>query len=348
MTTSGPRRLASRLFISALLLSAMTAAASADGEVNIYTYREPDLIKPLFDEFSKTTGTRVNVIFAKEGLEQKIQAEGANSPADVLLTVDIERLKQAVDLGITQRVESKTLTDAVPANLRDPQGRWFGVSMRARVVYASKDRVKIDTITYEDLADPKWKGKICIRSGQHIYNNALFSAFLVKHGEAKTEAWLKGLKANLAKKPSGGDRDVAKDIAAGVCDIGLGNTYYVGLMTHGSDEQQGWIKTMKVIKPTFESGGTHINISGAVLAKNAPNKQNGIKLMEWLVGDTAQEMYASLNYEYPVKAGIAIDPTVAAWGELQPDSLPLAEIAAKKKKAAELVDRVAFDEGPGT
>ena len=347
MKIYGSRRWMSRLLFAALAVPGGLAVAAAS-EVNVYTYREPDLIKPMFDEFTKETGTKVNVIFAKEGLEQKIQAEGANSPADVLLTVDIERVQQAIDLGITQPVSSKTLSDTIPAHLRDPQGQWYGISMRARVVYASKDRVKLDNITYEELADPKWRGKICIRSGQHIYNIALFSAFLVKHGEEKTKEWLTGLKNNLAKKPSGGDRDVAKDIAAGVCDIGLGNTYYVGLMTHGSSEHKAWADAIKVIKPTFEGGGTHINISGAVLAKNAPNRENGIKLMEWLVGDTAQKMYASLNYEYPVKAGAAVDPTVASWGELQQDSLPLAEIAANKKKAAELVDSVAFDEGPGT
>jgi iron(III) transport system substrate-binding protein len=252
-----------------------------------------------------------------------------------------------VELGVTQPVDSKTLSETIPSHLRDPERHWHGISMRARVVYASKDRVAQDAITYEKLADPQWKGKICIRSGQHIYNNALFAAYFAHHGEAKTEAWLKGLKANLAKKPSGGDRDVAKDIAAGVCDIGLGNTYYVGLMKNGEPQQQAWAEAVKVIKPTFEGGGTHINISGVVLGKNAPNKDNAVKLMEWLASDQAQKLYASMNYEYPVKEGIAVDPTVAGWGELKSDDLPLSEVGKNKKKAAEIVDRVAFDEGPG-
>jgi iron(III) transport system substrate-binding protein len=332
---------------AAAVLTASVQPAHADGSVNVYTYREPGLIQPLFDRFTEETGIKVNVIFAKDGLEQRILAEGDNSPADVLLTVDIARLQEAVDLGVTQPIESTVLNETVPAELRDPQGQWHGVSMRARVVYASKDRVDVDEITYEELADPKWRGKLCIRSGQHNYNNALFAAYLARHGEEKTEAWLKGLKANLAKKPSGGDRDVAKDIAAGVCDIGIGNTYYVGLMQNGDDEQRAWAESMKVIMPTFENGGTHINVSGVVLAKNAPNRENAVALVEWLVGKEAQQLYASMNYEYPVNKDVELDPTVAAFGDLEPDTLPLSEIAANKKKAAEIVDRVGFDQGPG-
>ena len=321
---------------SLAIVAGSVEPAQADGSVNVYTYREPGLIKPLFDEFTSQTGIEVNVIFAKDGLEQRIKAEGDNSPADVLLTVDIARLQEAVDIGVTQPVDSEVLESTVPADLRDPDGHWHGVSMRARVVYASKERVEQDTITYEELADPKWQGRVCIRSGQHIYNNALFAAFLAHHGEEKTKTWLEGLKANLAKKPSGGDRDVAKDIAAGVCDVGIGNTYYVGLMQNGDAEQQAWAEGMKVIMPTFEDGGTHINISGVVLAKNAPNRDNAVTLMEWLVSDETQRHYASMNYEYPVKDGVEVDPTVAAWGELDPDPLALSEIAANKKKAAEI------------
>ena len=344
------RRRLARLLLAGSAVAAIAFSvlpAQAEGSVNVYTYREPELIKPLFDEFTSETGIAVNVIFAKDGLEQRIKAEGDNSPADVLLTVDIARLQEAVELGVTQPANSQTLDSTVPEHLRDPEGRWHGVSMRARVVYASKERVQQDEITYEELADPKWRGKLCIRSGQHNYNNALFAGFLAHHGEEETIAWLKALKANLAQKPSGGDRDVAKDIAAGVCDIGIGNTYYVGLMQNGDDEQKAWAEAMKIIMPTFEDGGTHINLSGVVLARNAPNRENAVKLMEWLVSDKAQQHYASMNYEYPVKDGVPVDPTVAAWGEITPDRLPLSEIAANKKKAAEIVDRVQFDEGPG-
>jgi iron(III) transport system substrate-binding protein len=344
------RRSAAKLLLASAAVAVGVGSlqpAHAGESVNVYTYREPALIAPLFDDFTSQTGIAVNVIFAKDGLEQRIRAEGDNSPADVLLTVDIARLQEAVELGVTQPVASATLDSTVPADFRDPDGHWYAVSMRARVVYASTERVAEDRITYEALADPKWKGRICIRSGQHIYNNALFAAFLAHHGEDKTVAWLEGLKANLAKKPSGGDRDVAKDIAAGVCDLGIGNTYYVGLMHNGDEEQQEWAKAMKVIMPTFADGGTHINISGVVLARHAPNRDNAVKLMEWLVSDQAQQHYASMNYEYPVKEGVALESTVGSWGELQPDKLPLSDIAANKKKAAEIVDRVAFDEGPG-
>jgi iron(III) transport system substrate-binding protein len=348
MLARSSSRLALLLLGTTVLVGLAGGVALADaGKVNVYTYREPQLIKPLFDAFTADTGIAVEVIFAKEGLEQKIQSEGANSPADVLLTVDIARLLQAVDLGITQPVQSEVLNSSIPEGLRDPQGNWFGTSMRARVVYASKDRVGQDSIAYENLADPKWKGRICIRSGQHIYNNALFAAVVAKYGEEKAEAWIKGLRDNLAKKPSGGDRDVAKDIAAGVCDIGLGNTYYVGLMLNREKDKKPWAEAIKVLMPKFEGGGTHVNISGVTLARHAPNKENAIKLMEWLAGDRAQGMYASMNYEYPVKAGIPADPTVVSFGELKIDPLPLSEIARFKKKAAEIVDKVAFDEGPG-
>jgi iron(III) transport system substrate-binding protein len=232
-------RLFTALASLGLLITAAPTMAYAAGEVNVYTYREPALIEPLFKAFTDETGIAVNTIFAKDGLEQKIQSEGANSPADVLLTVDIARLQEAVSLGISQSVTSPILEANVPEGLRDPEKNWFAVSMRARVVYASKERVQQNEITYEELADPKWKGKICIRSGQHIYNNALFAAAVAKFGEDKAASWIEGIKNNLAKKPSGGDRDVAKDIAASVCDIGLGNTYYVGLMQKNDAQKRG-------------------------------------------------------------------------------------------------------------
>ena len=331
------------LLACAALASSLALPAQAQ-EVNVYTYRETQLIQPLLDAFTKDTGIKTNVVSASSGLEQRIKSEGANSPADVLLTVDIGRLQDAVNLDITQPVKSAVLEKAVPAQYRDPKGHWFGISMRARVVYASKDRVKQDAITYEELADPKWKGKICIRSGQHIYNNALFAAYVVKHGEAKTEEWLKGVKANLAQKPSGGDRETARDVAAGKCDIGIGNTYYWALMINGSNkEQKPWAENTRVILPTFQGGGTHVNLSGVVLAKNAPNKANAIKLMEWLVGEKAQHMYADANYEYPVLSGIAINKTIAGYGPLKPDAMPISKIAENKKAAATLVDKVGFD-----
>jgi iron(III) transport system substrate-binding protein len=328
--------------VSILGLTAASALAQS-GEVNVYTYRETKLIQPMFDAFTKDTGIKVNVISASSGLEQRIKSEGANSPADVLLTVDIGRLDDAVKAEISQTIKSDKLDEVVPPRFRDPNSQWYGISMRARVVYASKERVKQDAITYEELADPKWKGKICIRSGQHIYNNALFAAYVAKHGEAKAEEWLKGVKANLAQKPSGGDRETARDVAAGKCDIGIGNTYYWALMNNVETDKKPWAEATKVLLPTFEGGGTHVNLSGVVLAKNAPNKANAMKLIEWLVEDKAQQMYADMNYEYPVRTGVAVNATIAGYGKLNPDPLPIAKIAENRKAASTLVDKVGFD-----
>jgi iron(III) transport system substrate-binding protein len=329
------------LAVAGAICSCATIANAS--EVNIYTYRESKLIQPLFDAFTKDAGVKVNVISASSGLEQRIKAEGANSPADVLLTVDISRLEDAVQNGITQPINSKTIDEAVPAQYRDPEGHWAAVALRARVVYASKERVKQDAITYEELSDPKWKGKICIRSGQHMYNNALFAAMVAKHGEAKTEEWLKGLKANLAQKPSGGDRETARDIAAGKCDLGIGNTYYWALMNDKEADKKPWAEATKVILPTFQGGGTHVNLSGVALMKNSPNKADAMKFIEWMVGPHAQQMHADVNYEYPIRAGVPINKTIAGYGALKADALPLAQIASNRKKASALVDKVGFD-----
>lgn len=337
----------SRILAAATVVaSAMTLNAAAfaqSGEVNVYSYRESKLVQPLIDAFTKDTGIKVNVVSASSGLEQRIKSEGANSPADVLLTVDIGRIDEAVQAGVTQPIKSEVVEKIVPAQYRDPDGHWAGISMRARVIYASKERVKQDAITYEELADPKWKGKICIRSGQHIYNNALFAAYVAHHGEEKAEEWLRGVKANLAQKPSGGDRETARDVAAGKCDIGIGNTYYWALMMNNDPDKKPWAEATKVILPTFAGGGTHVNLSGVLLAKNAPNRANAIKLIEWLVGEHAQHLYADSNYEYPVRAGVAVNPTIAGYGKLNPDKLPIAKIAASRKAASTLVDKVGFD-----
>jgi iron(III) transport system substrate-binding protein len=328
---------------TATTIAAFASPAAAQNVVNVYTNREPGLYSATLDEFTKATGIKVNALFSEQGLAERIKAEGENSPADVLITVDIGRLQEAVDLGITQPVRSELLAANIPAQYRDPDGRWHALSLRARVVYAAKDRVGQNAITYEDLADPKWKGKICTRSGQHQYNIALFAAMIVKHGEAKTEQWLRGLKANLAKKPSGGDRDVAKDIAAGVCDIGLGNQYYIGLMANGSAEQKKWAEAVKVILPTFENGGTHINVSGAVVAKHSPNRDNAVKLIEYMTTSDAQRVFANVNFEYPVREGIPVNQLVASFGPLKADPMAVADIAKARAKASELVDKVGYD-----
>jgi iron(III) transport system substrate-binding protein len=333
---------------AALLLTlALSAGIASANEVNVYTTREPGLIQPLLDTFSKETGITVNTIFVESGLSERIEAEGANSPADIVSVVDYGNLIDLVDRGLTQPVKSAALEAAIPANLRDPGGNWFGLSMRARVIYVSKDRVSDEALTYESLADPKWKGRVCIRSGQHPYNTSLFAALIAKDGAAKAEEFLQGLKANLARTAGGGDRDVARDILADICDVGIANSYYVGLMRSGAGgpEQQEWGGAIRVILPTFADGvGTHVNISGAAVAKNAPNKENALKLLEFLVSPEAQAIYAKANFEYPVLAGAEVDPIVAELGELKIDPLPLSEIAAHRREASELVDEVGFDQ----
>jgi iron(III) transport system substrate-binding protein len=327
---------------------AIAAPAHADGEVNIYSYRQPDLIQPLLEEFKKETGITANVLFLDKGLVERIQAEGANSPADVILTVDIARLTEAKDGGVTQPVNSDIINKDIPAQYRDPEGNWFGLTTRGRVVYASKDRVEQNEITYEELADPKWKGKICTRDFQHSYNIGLTASIVAHKGEAEAETWLNGVKANLARKPDGGDRDQAKAILAGECDIAIGNTYYVGLMqtNEKEPEQKDWAAAIKVLFPNSGDRGTHVNISGMALAKNAPNKDNALKLMEFLSAGNAQKIYAEQVYEYPVLPGAEPSDVVKAFGEIKPDELPLADIAANRKKASELVDKVGFNDGP--
>ena len=324
-------------------LSASTASAE-NGEVNVYTYRETKLIQPLFDAFTKDTGIKVNVISASSGLEQRMKAEGTNSPADVLLTVDIGRIDEAVQAGVTQPIKSEAIDKIVPAQYRDPDGHWAGISMRARVIYASKDRVKQDAITYEELADPKWKGKICIRSGQHIYNNGLFAAYTAKHGEAKAEEWLQGREGQpRAKAVRRRSRNRARRRRRQ-----MRHRHRQHLLLGADDEQRPGEEAVggshaSVILPTFEGGGTHVNLSGVLLAKHAPNKANGVKLIEWLAGEKAQQMYADSNYEYPVRAGVAVNPTIAGYGKLNADPLPIAKIAANRKAASTLVDKVGFD-----
>lgn len=336
---------------AALAATTFTAApAFADGEVNIYSYRQPFLIQPLLDAFAAETGVKANVIYAKKGLGERISAEGANSPADVLLTVDIGRLDGAKQLGITQPVVSDVVNENIPAEFRDPEGHWVGLTNRARIIYASKDRVSQDSITYEELADPKWKGKICTRSGQHVYSIGLIASMVAHHGAEKTEEWLVGVRGNLARKPAGNDRAQVKSIFAGECDISIGNTYYMGKMeTNEKDpEQKDWAASVRILFPNVEGRGSHVNLAGIVLAKHAPNKDNAVKLIEFLSSADAQKIYAETNFEYPVTPGVDVSDRVKGWGELKKDALSLDDIAKNRKTASELVDKVGFDNGPAS
>jgi len=327
------------------VISLASISAHADGDVNVYSYRQPFLVKPLFDAFTKSTGIKVNVIFAKKGLIERVAQEGKNSPADVVLTTDISRLDLSVKRGISQPLTSDVLAKNIPAAFRDPKGNWFGLTQRARVAYVSRERVKQTAITYEELADPKWKGKICIRSGQHDYNLGMIAGFMAKHGEAKTEEWLKALKANLARKPGGNDRAQVKGVYAGECDIAIANTYYMGAMLtyKKNPEQKKWAHSVRILFPNTQDRGAHVNLSGMVLAKHAPNKANAVKLMEFLSGSEAQQIYASKNFEYPVKQGVPWSELVQSWGKFKADKTSLAKIAELRAKASTLVDKVGFN-----
>lgn len=342
-----PRPASSMLSIAAGSLALLAAAGPAPAaEVNVYTTREPGLIQPLFAAFSEATGIKVNTVFLQAGLAERVAAEGRNSPADVMMAVDIGNLVDLVRRDLVQPVQSSALESAVPAQWRDPEGRWFALTLRARAIFVSKERVAEPPRTYEDLADPRFKGRVCLRSGNHPYNTSLFSAMIVKYGEPATAEYLTALKSNLARRPGGGDREVARDILAGLCDVGLSNTYYEGIMLsgRGGEEQKRWGEAVRVVLPTFRDGvGTHVNISGAVVAKHAPNQAEAVKLLEFLVTPAAQHMYADLNFEHPVRPGTEIGPIVAGFGPLKPDSASPQAIADKRNEASLLVDRLGFD-----
>lgn len=319
----------------------------ANADVNVYSYRQPNLVKPLFDAFTEKTGIQVNVVFAKKGMAERLKAEGANSPADVILTVDIGRLLEVADQGLTQPVSSRLINVAVPENLRDPEGKWIGLTSRARVFFVSKDRVAEGAITsYADLAKPEWKGRICTRSGAHPYNIALISSLITHWGEKDTMAWLAAVKDNLARKPQGNDRAQVKAVSAGECDVAIGNTYYMGKMLSNPD-QQAWANSVRIVFPDTgrdgEVNGTHINLSGMAMAKHAPNRDEALQLMEFLASDQAQALYAEQNYEYPVKAGVAWSPLVKSWGTFKADDVSLTDVAENRKAAIVLVHLTGFD-----
>lgn len=329
------------LTISATLLA--TGVAAQAQEVNLYSYRQPDLLKPLTDAFTAKTGIKVNVAYLEKGMVERLTAEGDRSPADLVLTVDISRLAAVVATGLTQPVDSAALRENVPAAYHDPDGHWWGLTTRARVVYASKDRVADGEVTtYEDLADPKWQGRICTRSGTHAYNVALTAAMLHHHGEADTKEWLTAVKGNLARKPQGNDRAQVKAIWSGQCDISLGNTYYMGAMLNDPEQKQ-WADSVRIVFPTFENGGAHVNISGVAMTKAAPHPEEALKMMEFLTSPEAQQIYAAANYEYPIAPGVKPDPLVASWGDFTADDVNLMDLSALRSDALRLTETVDFD-----
>jgi iron(III) transport system substrate-binding protein len=326
-----------------LATSTFALAAPALADVNIYTTRQPELIQPVMDAFTAETGIAVNLAFVDDGLVERLKAEGARSPADLVMTVDIANLKQIVDAEVVQAVDSEVLTAAIPTALRDTDNQWFGLTTRARVIYASRDRVADGEITtYEDLADAKWEGRICTRSGLHNYNLALMSAVIAHAGEEGAKDWAAGVKANLARKPEGNDRAQVKAIWAGECDISLGNTYYMGKMLE-NEEQIAWADSVRLVFPEFADGGSHVNVSGIAMTQAAPNKAEALQLMEFLVSPAAQSIYAELNFEYPVLEGAALSELVESWGSVTADTTDLTEIAGHRAAALRIMEEVDFD-----
>ncbi|OED38444.1 iron ABC transporter substrate-binding protein [Chromatiales bacterium (ex Bugula neritina AB1)] len=335
-----------KLHLSVALAAVMSVAAIATAsaeEVNVYSYRQPFLIKPMFDAFTRETGIKVNTVFAKKGLVERIKREGRNSPADLIFTVDIGRLDAVLQAGLTQPISNANLNKKIPAEFRDPNGHWFGLTSRARIIVASKDRVGEDEVKrYEDLASPALKGRVCTRSGKHGYMVALIASIIANSSEEATQTWLTGVKENLARKPQGNDRAQVKAIKEGECDVAIINSYYMGnMMTN--EEQAPWADSVRIIFPNQSDRGTHMNISGMSLTASSPNKDNAVKLMEYLAGDKAQRMYAEQNHEYPANPDVVWSALVESWGEFKKDTTPLAEIAKHRNTAAKMVDIVGYD-----
>ena len=345
------RGAAAALAAALILAAAVPANAQFNTDpdtVNVYTTREPGLVLPLFDALHRRNGHPRPHRLYQPGRRRADDRRGRALPGRSGDDGRLWRTRQSRRTRPHPAVHSDILDAAIPANLRDPNDQWFALSVRARVIYASADRARVpeETLTYEDLANPEWRGRVCIRSGQHPYNTSLFAAYIAKHGEAATEEYLRALHDNLARTAGGGDRDGARDIFAGICDVAIGNSYYVGLMRSGAGgaQQQEWGNAIRVILPTFDDGlGTHVNISGAVVAKYAPHYDTAVRLLEFLVSPEAQDIYARANFEYPVLAGVAPDPIVAAFGDLVIDPTPLSELSRYRQTASELVDIVGFD-----
>jgi iron(III) transport system substrate-binding protein len=331
------------------LLENETKADDNENIVNLYSYRQPFLINPLLEEFTKQTGIKANVVFVKKGMLERLKAEGENSEADLVLTADIGRLNDMVQAGILQSVTSENLNNNIPAQYRHPDGLWYGLTVRARIIFASKDRTQPGEVTsLSDLAKPALRERVCTRSGKHVYNVSLIASVIAHEGIGATKDWLAGLRENLAQKPQGNDRAQAKAISEGVCDYAVANTYYMGKMVTNEKkpEQQQWSEAIRIIFPDQNGRGTHVNVSGAAVTKSAKHADNAIRLIEFLSDNTAQKIYAEQNFEYPVKPGVELHPLVASWGTFKADTVNLDKVAQHRAAASKLVDETAFDLGP--
>lgn len=328
----------------ALALALSTASAAAQ-EVNLYTLRAPERIEPLLERFTDETGIAVNTLFLGNEMIDRVVSEGDRSPADLILTLDVGMLAELADRGLTQPVRSAALDEAVPAELRSPDGQWFALSRRLRVLYFAK-HLDIRSFDYEDLADPEWKGRICSKSGRHPYSIALISGYIAHNGAAAAEEWLMRFRDNLARPAGGEDSDVAHDIARGVCDIGIANSYNVGKMLAGAGgaEHLEWVNAIRLAFPTFRAGGTQMNISGAAVARNAPNRDHAVALLEFLASATAQRFYVDNNFEHPVQSDFPANPLIEQFGRPVPEVIPLHEVARHRGAALDMVLQLDFDQ----
>jgi iron(III) transport system substrate-binding protein len=327
---------------STLLATALIVSQPGVADVNIYSYRQAHLIEPVLQKFTAETGIRTNVVYAKEGVAERLKREDRNSPADIVLTTEIGQLLELVDQNLTQPLSSQVVASNVPAAYRAEDNQWIGLTLRVRNIYASKAKnIPLD-LDYEDLAEPRFKGKVCTRSGKHPYNIGLISAMIASKGEAETQKWLEGVKANLARKPQGNDREQVKAIKEGLCDVSLGNSYYYGAML-SEPEQKPWAEAVNIIFPNQDNRGAHVNVSGVAMAKYAPNHDSALALIDYLTGTEAQQIYAEVNFEYPVKEGVKPSALVSSWGDFKKDEVPLTETAKYRNAAVKLLDRVDFD-----
>lgn len=332
---------------AALAVLALPLAAAAQEKVlNLYTARHYQTDEALYANFTKQTGIKINRIEGQEDpLLERIRNEGANSPADVFITVDIGRLWRAQQAGVFAPVKSKVLESRIPANYRDPNGEWFGFSARGRVIAYNKTAVRTgDIANYEDLADPKWKGKVCTRSSGHVYNLSLVSSLIAHDGEARTEQWARGVAGNLARVPKGGDTDQLKAVAAGECDVAIANTYYIArLLRSTKPEDKAVADKLGVVWPNQKSQGVHMNVSGGGMLKHAPNKEAAVKFLEYLAGDDAQRYFADGNNEWPVVQAVKTsNPVLEALGTFKADTINVAELGKYQPAAQKLVDRAGY------
>ena len=312
--------------------------------LNIYSHRQPYLLKPFIEAYTKKTGVKLNVVYSSKGLAQRLAAEGANSPADLILTVDIARLYRYEDLGLLAKIDSKILNEKIPSYLRSKNNTWFGLSKRTRAIAVSKNRMNSgDVLRYEDLADPKLKGKICSRPGSHVYNRALMASIIAANGEVYAEKWAKGLVSNLAKRPQGNDRSQIKSIYSGECDVAIINHYYYGKLTYSKNsDHQKWAKASFIVFPNQGSNdrGAHVNISGGGVVKFSKNKEMAINFLEFLVDEEAQVLYGDVNFEYPINNKSKLPKRLKALGTFKEDNLLIEEIAKLAPKAQEIIDKV--------